>query len=145
MEDVIAIEVTDRKRGQAAFMTWGRIIDPIDTDKTIASLTPVFAKAGFLDVVDVNVCENLGMASGYPYFYEGIIHFASKKIPYGRGYKAWEERTRLAMLRGKDVYFLGLYESASARKKKRRIGPAIPKAPELSSRALKQPKTKTIE
>jgi hypothetical protein len=81
MDDIIAIEIKDEKKGKAAFLTWGRVFERVDVSiiqRKIADVAPNF---GFYDVRSVSVCDSLRDVAHYPYFYESLIHISWKPIP----------------------------------------------------------------
>ena len=107
MDDIIAVEVKDGKRGNAAFLTWGRVFDRIDPDiieNKIAAAAPRF---GLHNIKSVQVCWSLQEVARYPYFYEALVAFSWKPIPFGKGYKAWAAKKRKEISAGKEIYFLG--------------------------------------
>src|SRR4051812_15683190 len=109
MQDIVAIRVVDKKRGKAAFLTWGRVFDSTDT----TALRDVVAKVaaarfGFRHIVSVEVCECLQEVGRYKYFFEALAAFSGKRIPFGRKtYGPWAAKMRKAIKSGKELYLLG--------------------------------------
>jgi hypothetical protein len=109
MEDVIGIAAIDKKMGHGALMTWGRIFDPVD-DKGILEITRVvLPKYGFLNVRKVAICSSLKEVASFPYFFEALLSFSWKPIPFGeRSYATWRKRIETEMRAGKHFHFLGI-------------------------------------
>lgn len=53
------------------------------------------------------VCASLSEAAAQPYFYEALLDFAQKPIPFGEGYGRWRREKAAAMADGSEFYFLG--------------------------------------
>lgn len=78
MEHVAAVKVKDRLRGKHAFLTWGRIYDPVDPAELIAAFRRILPTMGFSHVKRISVCYDLGDVRKYRYFFEGLLRFAAK-------------------------------------------------------------------
>ena len=78
MEDVAAVKVTDRVRGDYAFLTWGRAFDRVDPTDLIAAITRLLPTMGFEHATQISVCYDLGEVADYRYFFEGLLSFAAK-------------------------------------------------------------------
>jgi len=115
MEDIIAITVKDRIRGRGAFITWGRVFDPVDTDVLKERFaTAIKKRYGFHNVETIHVCNSLRDVAGYPYFFECLAKMSWKPIPFGTKYRAWAAKKRREISAGKEIYFLGLCDSKTA-------------------------------
>lgn len=101
MEDIIALQLRDGKKGKAAFMTWGRVFDRVDTTVVESKIAKVAEKFGFRDVKSVAVCDSLQEVSHYPYFYEALVSFAWKPIPFGKNIKCGLRRRERKYPQGK--------------------------------------------
>jgi hypothetical protein len=108
VEDVVAIEVVLDSGQRRYFMTWGRILDPVD-GHTLAEL--VLKQASGFDLggrpVEAKVCSTLAEARDQPYFYEGLVDFARHTIPFGDHYESWRKVRETAMREGRELYNLG--------------------------------------
>ena len=107
MEDVIAIKVKGGHKRIAAFMTWGRVFDKVDTLPIQRAIANAAAQFGIREIKSIIVCESLQEVAHFPYFYEVLLMISWKPIPFGKKYKAWATKTRRQILEGKEVYFLG--------------------------------------
>ena len=116
MEDIIAIKVLDKKKGEAAFLTWGRVFDRVDPAHIEKVLTRFLPKYGLNDVAKVTVCWSLKDVASYPYFFEKLVFFAWKPIPFGKRYKSWAFKMKRAISSGKEIYFLGIKKTSLARR-----------------------------
>jgi len=108
LEDVVGITGKASSGNDMAFMTWGRLFDPVDD-------------AEFLDIIELHssmfaggparnlkVCNSLLEVSKYEYFYEALLHYAWNKIPFGENWNEWRSARREALIKsGADIYFLG--------------------------------------
>jgi len=106
MEDVVAIEATFTDGSKLYCMTWGRVFDPVDPTELLAVVQPLIVQPED-DLAKLRVCETLQEASSAPYFFEALIFFGQRSIPFGPGYAEWEYRMRAAVKSGKQVYRLG--------------------------------------
>jgi hypothetical protein len=106
MEDVVAIEVTRAGGSTTYYMTWGRLFDPVDPAALLAAVRCHLITPGD-EPASLRVCNTLREASDAPYFFEGVIAFAQKRIPFGPGYDEWAAAMRGAIIEGKEIYLLG--------------------------------------
>jgi hypothetical protein len=58
------------------------------------------------------LCDSLQEARDAPYFFEAVIAFAHRPIPFGPGYEAWRRRLLRRMRDGKEICFLGPWGSS---------------------------------
>ena len=108
MEDVVAVEVTLDTGERRCFMTWGRVLDPVDGGALTTVVLQHAARSALGgEPVLANICRTLADAQDQPYFYEGLIHFARQPIPFGDGYESWRLEREKAMREGRELYFLG--------------------------------------
>jgi hypothetical protein len=110
VENVIAVEVRLADGASRFFLTWGRIQDPVDS-AAVCEVVMQAAQAVSLggEPVAAEVCTTLRDAAeaSAPYFYEGLLAFASTQIPFGDGYEAWRKERADAMAQGKEIYYCG--------------------------------------
>ena len=109
MEDVVAIRLDLNVGGTAYLMTWGRIPEAVDVkplEEMALAAAPSFALGGGR-AIKATVCMTLGEAVDEPYFYEALIHFGQRSIPFGDGYAAWRSERLEELRSGKGFYFLG--------------------------------------
>src|ERR1700737_489382 len=78
VEFVTAIKVTDRERGEHAFLTWGRVHDATDPANLLTALKRLLPTMGFCNVERVAVCYDLGDVQHYRYFFEALLNFAAR-------------------------------------------------------------------
>jgi hypothetical protein len=107
MEDIVAIKATDSRGKRHFFLTWGRSFDRVDPKPLLTAVRPGLAQFGLSVVRNLDVCPTLQEASGQPYFFEALLAFSQKPIPYGKKYSAWKAACRKKILSGKDIYYLG--------------------------------------
>lgn len=109
MEDVAAIRVCLRDGEARYFLTWGRVLDPVDPAPVLAwirSRLDSFDLGG--DAVSVEVCSFLRDAAHAPYFYEAFWTLAQQRVPFGTEYEEWRSRTATEMVElGKHLHYLG--------------------------------------
>jgi hypothetical protein len=99
MDDVIAVAVTLDNGERRFFMTWGRVQDTVDPG-LVAEI--VLRNASSYDLGGTperaDVCWSLQDASHEVYFYEGLLAFASERVPRGRReHRRWRARKATAM------------------------------------------------
>jgi|SRR6266850_1197486 len=109
MDDIVAIRVSDKKKGNVAFLTWGRVFDSTDPQPLKNAVASAVAKRfGLRDIVSIEICESLQDVTRHKYFFEALIAVSSKPIPYGRRtYKPWAAKMRREIKNGKALYSLG--------------------------------------
>ncbi len=117
MEDIIAIKVLDKKKGEAAFLTWGRVLDRVDPAPMEKMLAKFLPKYGLNNVIKVSVCWSLKDVASYPYFFEKLVFFAWNPIPFGKRYKSWASRMKRAISAGEEIYFLGVKKRSEPRRR----------------------------
>jgi hypothetical protein len=111
MEDVVAVEVQLVGGGSRYVITWGRIQDEVDPTQLEAL---VLAHSRRLDLGGTaeraRVCFSLREAAdsgSAPYFYEGLLDFAHRPIPFGAGYEHWRAERAAAMAADREIYYCG--------------------------------------
>jgi hypothetical protein len=106
VEDVVAVKLRDRKRGDWAVVTWGRVYDPVDEKPLLDALRRVAPRMGFPDLEQLEVCYHLGEVREYQYFHEALLDFAVRmaKEPYETD--AWKQAQRSDDALKRSVYLL---------------------------------------
>ena len=107
MEDIVGIKFEDKKMGEGAFLTWGRLFDEVDESELLDLIKKHLPNWNINNLESIEVCYSLQEVSDQPYFYECLIKFIQEPIPYGAKYKAWKKKKKKALLEGKDIYFMG--------------------------------------
>jgi hypothetical protein len=108
MDDVVGIVAKDRRGRLVAFMTWGRLFDAVDSRLLVREVKKHSKRYEGAPMRDFRLCSALTEVSGFEYFFEGLIRFSREPIPFGKGYKAWQDKKRGALIsHGADLYFLG--------------------------------------
>jgi hypothetical protein len=107
VEDIVAIKATDSRGKHHFFLTWGRSFDRVDPKPLLTAVRPGLAQFGLPVIRKLDVCATLQEASGQPYFFEALLAFARKPIPFGKTYTAWRAACRRRIASGKDIYYLG--------------------------------------
>ena len=108
MDDWVAVEVKTDSGRSGFVITWGRIqdaIDPRPLEELTLRIATQFSIGG--KPVSARVCLTLREAADQPDFYEALLTFAQKPIPYGQGYDEWRRERAKAMEEGREIYFLG--------------------------------------
>jgi hypothetical protein len=119
MEEIVGILVNDKNRGDVAFLTWGRVFDPVDSKSLVRALVNGLRKFGIGEEASITVCHSLKEIASAEYFYEGLLSLAQKRVPYGKGsYPVWKCKMQRAINGGKEIYLVG--KISSKRRKKRR-------------------------
>jgi hypothetical protein len=112
MDHWVALEVKTDSGRSGFFVTWGRIQDAVDPgplEELTLRVATRFAIGG--TPVSARVCASLQEAAVQPYFYEAVLTFAQKPIPYGEGYEEWRREKAQEMEDGRDFCFLGAASS----------------------------------
>ena len=105
MEDVVALKARKIDGSFVAVLAWGRIFHPIDPTELIdAFKESLHMDAELLD--EAVLCDSLAEVSHFKYFYEGLLSFAMKPIPFGPGYDAWRDEKRREYATGCGDFFL---------------------------------------
>jgi len=108
LEDVVAVTARTTDGRAVAFLTWGRLWDPVDESKLLEVLAAKSSSCAGAPMTDFKVCKSLGEASQFEYFYEGLLYFARRPIPFGDSYKSRRKDKAAGLAQsGADLYFLG--------------------------------------
>lgn len=118
MEDVVAIVAKDRLGRQVGIMTWGRLFGALESKPLLREVKKHSKTFDGGPMRDLTLCESLSQASKFAYFYEALIHFSQRPMPFGKGYKAWQKRKRDELIyHGKGIYFLGYRQGGRSTRK----------------------------
>jgi hypothetical protein len=106
VEDVVAVEVRTDSGSRGFLMTWGRIQDALNPGR-LEELGLRSASRFALEgrPVSARVCNSLREASSEPYFFEALLEFTHRRVPFGDGYEEWRQARSEAMEQGKEIYF----------------------------------------
>ena len=117
MEDIVALKVVLADGQRHYFLTWGRLIDPVEAkglEELVLSHLPKFGLTG--DVGLISVCDSVREASGARYFYENFFQMCQKPIPFGESYPQWASQMLGELKQGREIYYLGAdIENGSSR------------------------------
>ena len=108
MDDIVALKVVLDEGPNQYFLTWGRLIDPVETkslEELVGSHLAQFGLGGA--AVSISVCDSLREASRARYFYECFFQMCQKSIPFGDGYKNWAAQILEQLKQGREIYYLG--------------------------------------
>ena len=109
LKDVIGIKFSDKKMGQAACITWGRVYKE---EKLLELIKTRCAQYCFKNIELIEVCYSLQEIAAYQNFYEGWVYFIQQNVPYKNGYEIWQQRKRQKILAGQDIKFVGCLNHA---------------------------------
>jgi hypothetical protein len=115
MEDIVALRVVVDKGPNQYFLTWGRLLDRVETkslEQLVGSHLSKFALGG--PAVSISVCDSLREAAGARYFYECFFAMCQKPIPFGDGYKRWAAQMLAKLKEGREIYYLGAEAETSS-------------------------------
>jgi len=107
MEDIVGIKFCDKKYGQGAVITWGRVFDIIDDEELLKVVSLHLRKYGTENIESIELCYSLMEIADQPYFYETLIHFIQEPIPFGCRYQKWLKKKRRALNAGEEIGFVG--------------------------------------
>jgi hypothetical protein len=107
MEDIVGIKFFDKKRGEGAAITWGRLFDVISDKKLLAVVRQALLKFGVHDLQSIELCYSLMEISDQPYFHEQLAFFIKRPIIFGITYKKWVRKKRIALQNGREILFTG--------------------------------------
>jgi hypothetical protein len=108
MENIVALRVRLANGQRRYFLTWGRVFDPIDPTSLIDAVWKHLPKYQLpAKAVALDMCDSLQEAASQRYFFEAYLWFSHRPIPFGSRYAAWARATRLRILAGDDICYLG--------------------------------------
>jgi hypothetical protein len=101
MEVVVGIIAHDEEHGAMAFLTWGAIFE--GPEALLDAAREAVTRFGVAPNVRLSVARTLHEVTKYPYFYEGLLHFAQRPVPRDGD----AEAARAALRTGQTLYGLG--------------------------------------
>jgi len=101
MEEVVGIIAHDEEHGPMAFLTWGGFFE--GPEPLLEAARPAIVRFGVPPEVRLTVARTLQDVARYPYFYEGLVHFAGPQA----NRPATLEAARAALREGQSLYGLG--------------------------------------
>lgn len=108
MEDVVGIRATDQEGRMVAFMVWGRLFDPVDDREFLIVVKSQSSSFAGAPMTNFSLCSSLAEIANHEYFYEALLWFSWRPIPFGEGYEAWRaEAKRNLIASGEGLYYLG--------------------------------------
>ncbi len=111
VDSIIAVRVTLDSGSGRYFLTWGDLESnrswPGDIERAVLRASRGFALRG--TPVAARVCDSLQDASGERYFYESLFAMQHQMPAIAaRRFTAWADAKTAAVLRGEELYYLGL-------------------------------------
>jgi hypothetical protein len=107
MDDIVALRVVLVTGQSRYFLTWGRLLDPVDPKRLedlVGGKLSHFSLGGA--AVSISVCDSLREASGARYFYECFFAMCQKPIPFGDNYEGWKARMLEQLTQGREFITL---------------------------------------
>jgi hypothetical protein len=111
VDSIIAVRVTLESGTGWYFLTWGDLGSnrpwPGDIERAALRASRGYALGG--TPVAARVCDSLQAASGERYFYERLVDIQHQMpAATSRTFTAWTDAMTAAVLRGEELYYLGL-------------------------------------
>jgi hypothetical protein len=112
VDNIIAVRVTLDSGVNRYFLTWGRLGSndpwPGDIERAVLKASKSWAIRGI--PAGAQVCDSLQEVSGERYFYENLVAMQYQMPPQTarKKFTAWAGAMTAAVLRGEQLYFLGL-------------------------------------
>jgi hypothetical protein len=107
MENIVGIKFIDKKRGEGAVITWGRLFHPV-SDKILLEIVkkklPYF---GVHNLESIELSYSLMEISDQPYFHEQLTYFIKRPIKFDSKHPRWIKRKREALKNGREILFTG--------------------------------------
>ena len=122
MEDIVGIKIKDKKNGEGAFITWGRLFHPVDDKELLEVVKKQFPRWGITELESIELCYSLMEISHFPYFYECLIPFIQEPIPKGLKYKNWVKKKQKALKDGHDISFTAFMKNYSDYLERKKLG-----------------------
>jgi hypothetical protein len=113
VDAIIAVRVTLGSGADRYFLTWGELGSnrpwPGDIERAVLAASVRWSTGG--TPAAARVCGSLQAASGERYFYECLIGMQRQMpAPAGKKFGTWADSMTAAVLRGEQLYFLGVPE-----------------------------------
>jgi hypothetical protein len=114
VDAIIAVRVRLESGADRYFLTWGELGSnrpwPGDIGRAVLASSLQWATGG--TPVAARVCDSLQAASGERYFYECLSRMQQlMPAPASRKFRTWADAMTEAVLRGEQLYFLGIPEA----------------------------------
>src|SRR3954463_7213484 len=107
MDDVVCVKVKQKGKRLIYLLTWGRVFDPVDPSTLLKAIEEGLISFGLKSIPPPELCASLSEGAKEKYFYEGLIAFARKPIPFGRTtYRAWATKMQRAIRSGKEIFVI---------------------------------------
>ena len=108
MHDVVGIGARDASGRFVAFMVWGRLFDVVGDRELLDLVRERSSSFAGAPMTDFRICASLIEISKHEYFFEGLLWFARRPIPFGEEFHAWRAETKHELIEGGEgLYFLG--------------------------------------
>lgn len=107
MENIIALRIRDKEKGEAAFLTWGRIFGNVDATQLCTILLKHLPAFNIHHPESIELCYSLNEVSHFPYFYEGKILFSQRIVVEKFLHDEWYAEKKKLLKKGNEIYFLG--------------------------------------
>ena len=110
-DDVVAVEIQLVGGGVRYVITWGRIqdaVDPAPLEGVVLEHSRQLDLGGTVE--RARVCHSLREAADSrfaPYFYECLLDFARRSIPFSPDYEQWRAERATAMAAGREISYCG--------------------------------------
>lgn len=118
MDDIVGIKFVDKKMGEGAVITWGRVFDVVSDKKLLEVVQQTLPRFGVYELQSIELCYSLLEISDQPYFHEQLSFFIKRPIIFDKTYKKWARKKRIALKNGREILFTGFkneYEDFSQR------------------------------
>jgi len=108
MDDVVGVKAKDAAGRFVAFMVWGRLFDVVDDRELLDLVRDRSSSFAGAPMTDFRLSTSLIEISNHEYFFESLLWFAWRPIPFGAEYQAWRAETRRKLIEdGEGLLFLG--------------------------------------
>ncbi len=107
MENVVGIKFIDKKRGEGAVITWGRLFDTVNADELLKVITKKLPDFGVHNLESIELSYSLMEISDQPYFHEQLTFFIKRPIIFNTKHSRWIKRRREALKNGREILFTG--------------------------------------
>jgi len=107
MDDIVGIKFIDKKMGEGAVITWGRLFDSVDADELLDVVKKKLPNFGVHNLDSIELCYSLMEISDQPYFHEQLKYFIKRPIFFDNKYEKWVRKKREALKQGKEILFTG--------------------------------------
>ena len=105
MDDIVAVKAIDKRKGEVAFLTWGRTFNVIDGEPLLEAIRPHLKSYGIGSRSKLRLCDTLQEVASYTYFFEAYSQLIAM-FALAKDKKGFLASKRRAILRGQDVFFI---------------------------------------